>query len=283
MRTQLKILLLLVDVLVVLAIYAISPMDWAIANNELRKVNFKIGTDTTSTTVTAQGDGVSVDAPASTASSDGSGQTASVADLSTTQAAQHPKVKDTGKQRFLFFGDSMLEGLSRRLCDYAAHNGHEQRTVLWYSSTSEKWATTNTLDYYIREVQPTFIICCLCSNELFVRDLDRRDKFIATIVRKMGDIPFVWISPPNWKDDTGINALIVKHVGKERYFDSTHLTLARGKDKAHPTFEAAAHWFDLVAEWLESDQTAHPIVMEKPTQKVKWSHVTMLQPNDPGK
>ena len=148
MRTQLKILLLLVDVLVVLAIYAISPMDWAIANNELRKVNFKIGTDTTSTTVTVQGDGVSVDAPASTASSDGSGQTASVADLSTTQAAQHPKVKDTGKQRFLFFGDSMLEGLSRRLCDYAAHNGHEQRTVLWYSSTSEKWATTNTLDYH---------------------------------------------------------------------------------------------------------------------------------------
>lgn len=277
MRTQLKILLLLVDVLVVLAIYAISPIDWTVANNELRKVNFQIAPDTTSAAGIAEEAGVTV---AGTGDADASGQGASLAALATPK---EPKTKDTGKQRFLFFGDSMLEGLSRRLCDYVAHNGHEQRTVLWYSSTSEKWATTNTLDYYIREVQPTFIICCLCSNELFVRDLDRRDKFIATIVRKMGDIPFVWISPPNWKDDTGINELIIKHVGKERYFDSRHLTLARGKDKAHPTFEAAAHWFDLVAEWLESDQTAHPIVMEKPTQKVKWSHVTMLQPNDPGK
>ena len=272
MRTQLKILLLLVDVLVVLAIYAMSPVDWTIANNELRKVKFLPATDTTAVaSAETDGDGEVAD---------GEGQNGAVATLATPP---QPKVKDTSKQRFLFFGDSMLEGLSRRLCDYAEQNGHEQRTVLWYSSTSEKWATTNTLDYYIREVQPTFILCCLCSNELFVRDLDRRDKFIATIVKKMGDIPFVWISPPNWKEDTGINALIVKHVGKERYFDSTHLTLARGKDKAHPTFDAAAHWFDLVAEWLESDQTAHPIVMQKPTKKVKWSHVTMLQPNDPGK
>ena len=279
MRTQLKILLLLVDVLVVLAIYAISPMDWAIANNELRKVNFLIAADTTSATESVGGEGVEGSGTIAPGITDAAGQTVTAV----APAPPTPKTKDTGKQRFLFFGDSMLEGLSRRLCDYAAHNGHEQRTVLWYSSTSEKWATTNTLDYYIREVQPTFIICCLCSNELFVRDLDRRDKFIATIVRKMGDIPFVWISPPNWKDDTGINELIIKHVGMERYFDSRHLTLARGKDKAHPTFEAAAHWFDLVAEWLESDHTAHPIVMERPTQKVKWSHVTMLQPNDPGK
>ena len=279
MRTQLKILLLLDDVLVVLAIYAISPMDWAIANNELRKVNFLIAADTTSATESVGGEGVEGSGTIAPGITDATRQTVTAV----APAPPTPKTKDTGKQRFLFFGDSMLEGLSRRLCDYAAHNGHEQRTVLWYSSTSEKWATTNTLDYYIREVQPTFIICCLCSNELFVRDLDRRDKFIATIVRKMGDIPFVWISPPNWKDDTGINELIIKHVGMERYFDSLHLTLARGKDKAHPTFEAAAHWFDLVAEWLESDHTAHPIVMERPTQKVKWSHVTMLQPNDPGK
>lgn len=260
MKTQLKALFILVDVLIIMVAYALSPAELSLAGTGVRKLNISL-------------DSLMVPAPDST----------QAATLAVTEVSAPEKVRDSSHQRILFFGDSMLEGLSRRLCDYVAANGHEQKTVLWYSSSSEKWATTKTLDYYIREVKPTFIICCLCSNELFVRDLDRREKFIATIVKKMGNTPFVWISPPNWKEDTGINERIIRQVGKERYFDSTHLTLARGRDKAHPTFDAAAHWFDLVAEWLESDQTAHPIVMKKPTEKTKWTNVTLMQPNDPGK
>ena len=51
----------------------------------------------------------------------------------------------------------------------------------------------------------------------------------------------------------------------------------------HPTFSAAAVWFDKVALWLSSDETAHPIVMEVPTEKVKSTNWTIMMPNDPGK
>ena len=193
------------------------------------------------------------------------------------------KVKDTNPQTILFIGDSMLEGLARRFYEYAGRNGHDLHTVLWYSSTSERWAKTRTLDYYLQQVKPTYVVICLCSNELFVRDLDQREEYIKTIISKIGNVPFVWISPPNWKDDTGINEIIIRHVGKERYFDSRHLELERGKDHMHPTFSAAAVWFDKVALWLSSDETAHPIVMEVPTEKVKSTNWTIMMPNDPGK
>ena len=189
---------------------------------------------------------------------------------------------DTCKQTILFFGDSMLEGLGRRFGDYAGFNGHVLHNVIWYSSSSKQWGTTRTLEHFIELYHPTFIVVCLCSNELFVRDLDKRNQYIQTLVQKIGDIPFVWISPPNWKKDTGINTLIVKNVGKERYFDSTHLTLERISDHAHPTMKAAAEWFDLVAKWMSSNETAHPIVMRTPDKRYKAASTVLLSPNDTG-
>lgn len=187
---------------------------------------------------------------------------------------------DTTNQRILFFGDSMLEGLSRRMCDYAMENGHELTSVIWYSSTSQTWAESDTLEHFIKKTSPTFMVVCLCSNELFVRDLKERDEYIQRIVAKMGDVPFVWISPPNWKEDTGINDLIVKHVGKDRYFDSRHLELKRGRDRVHPTFDAAETWMDSVAVWVRGDSTRHPIRMAVPQQQRprKFKQVLLLPP-----
>ena len=55
--------------------------------------------------------------------------------LSAEQARQDSIAKarltpDTTHQRVLFFGDSMLEGLTRRLVDYTEANGHELHTVV---------------------------------------------------------------------------------------------------------------------------------------------------------
>lgn len=188
--------------------------------------------------------------------------------------------KDTTGKHILFFGDSMLEGLSKRFIQYAVANGHDLNVVLWYSSSTELYARTDTLQYFMRKYNPDYIVICLGSNELFVRDLDNRKKYIASILDKIGDVPYIWISPPNWKEDTGINAAIVEAVGKDRYFDSTHLTLARGRDHAHPTFPAAAKWMDLVAQWMSSDSTRHPIKMEVPadTVKPKGRYMNVLMP-----
>lgn len=193
---------------------------------------------------------------------------------------QPQKERDTTAQRILFIGDSMLEGLARRAADYALGNGHEIQSVVWYSSNSQQWAETDTLQHFIRKFQPTFIMVCLCSNELFVRDLDNRDRYVRRIVQKIGDIPFVWISPPNWKDDTGINDIIIRHTGDGRYFDSRHYRdrMERRGDHAHPTQEAANWWMDSIAVWLNSMETAHPIRMERPDTVARIKHMTVLQP-----
>lgn len=172
---------------------------------------------------------------------------------------------DSSAFRILFFGDSMLEGLSRRMGDYAKQNGYDLTSVIWYSSSTRLWAETDTLQHFIREVQPDFVMVCLGSNELFVHDLEKRDRYIDRIVHRLAPHPFLWISPPNWKDDTGINQLIIDHVGLDRYFDSRHLTLERGSDHAHPTFDAAAIWMDSVAQFMSSPSFRHPLPMEVPT------------------
>ena len=189
-----------------------------------------------------------------------------------------PAPLDTARQRILFFGDSMLEGLSRRFADYAEANGHDLQSVLWYSSTTQLWAETDTLQHFLRQANPTFIVICLGSNELFVRDLPKRNQYVEQILRKVGNVPYVWISPPNWKDDTGINDAILRHVGPHRYFDSRHLTLQRGRDGAHPTFEAAATWMDKAAAWMQSDSTAHPIRLLPPQKKAEHRKLKLLMP-----
>ena len=184
---------------------------------------------------------------------------------------------DTTRQTILFFGDSMLEGLCRRLIDYAVENGHELHTVIWYSSTTQIWAETDTLQYFINKYHPTFLMTCLGGNELSVRDLDRRNSFIKSIIKKMNRYPFVWIGPPNWKEDTGINEMIVTNVGESRYFESKRLKYNRYKDGAHPTRESAAMWMDSIAVYLQNDALV-PIEMTPPDKYYKKvPHTTVLQ------
>ena len=49
---------------------------------------------------------------------------------------------DTTSQRILFLGDSMAEGLVRRMADYAEENGHFLSRVVWYNSTTKSWASS---------------------------------------------------------------------------------------------------------------------------------------------
>lgn len=174
------------------------------------------------------------------------------------------RAQDTTAQRILFFGDSMVEGLLRRMNDYAFANGYSMTNVVWYSSTTEIWAQTDTLRHFLQEVKPTFVMVSLGANEQFVKKANERELYIRYILRQLGTTPYIWIGTPAWKEDTGINDLTKRIVGKERYFDSRQLELQRGSDHMHPTFGAASEWMDSVAVWMQGPQTAHPIRMTKP-------------------
>lgn len=189
-----------------------------------------------------------------------------------------PMWPDTNAHRILFLGDSMVEGLRYRLSQYAVANGHSMECVIWYSSSSKFWAQCDTLDYYIRRFDPSYIFVCMGANELFVRNLDEREAAVGAIIRKIGDRPFIWIGPPNWKPDTGINDILLRLCGKRRYYPSLRLTFERAKDGAHPVLNSYNMWADSVSTWLR-DSCAHPIRWEIPAEDTPKTHgVTLLMP-----
>ncbi len=186
---------------------------------------------------------------------------------------------DLSKYRIMIFGDSMLEWFAKRLCDYTLENGYDLSSIIWYSSSTKLWATTDTLQYFLDRIRPDYVMLCLGSNELFVRDLSKREKYIDTIVQRIGERPFLWIGPPNWKMDTGINDLIRQRVGEGRFFDSRGLELDRAEDNMHPTRSAAALWMDTVASWLSGSEARHPLKLNRPTQsRRRVYHQYMLRP-----
>ena len=179
---------------------------------------------------------------------------------------------DTARQVILLIGDSMLDGLGNRFVDYAAENGDEFHAVIWYGSNARHWATTRDLEYSINRVRPTFIIMSLGTNDLGYYDFDRRRGWIEDIIRKFGNIPFVWIGPLPRRGirDRRIVGIIEQVVGKNRFYDSSDTYCAR-IDGIHPTLPSAAKWVDNIAKWMSTPGlTAHPIKMDYPQRKVRF-------------
>lgn len=171
---------------------------------------------------------------------------------------------DRSPQRILMFGDSMIEELMLRMADYCQQNGHTLHPAVWYAAGTLHWAQDDRLDRLIATHDPTVVIAVLGSNELTTRNLGTRTSAVRQVVTKVGDRPLLWIGPPNWTEDTGINDLIERTVGRARFFRSADLDLARKPDGVHPTRAASAQWMDAVARWIETE-SAHPFVLEEPT------------------
>lgn len=267
MKSYIKVILLLLIPLALILVYALSPYEFGDKDFTLEKADVSSLENLLSQADSARVD-ESVDKKPSSDSILSGGVNAEKKDTSSVVVPKPINVAkpDSTKFRILFFGDSMLEGLAKRLCDYTMESGYDLTSVIWYSSSTKLWAETDTLQFFLNRVEPDYVMLCLGSNELFVRDLDNRDKYIARLVEKLSNYPFFWISPPNWKEDTGINQLIIDHVGMDRYFDSRHLVLERSSDHAHPTHTAAAAWMDTVMMWLNSSAPRQPLPMAQPTE-----------------
>ena len=135
MNSQIKTLLLLVVTFSAIFFYARASIGITFAKQLLRKADI----------------GVLFPAPADTAS---------------VLVQEEEKLEpDSTSQRFLFVGDSMVEPLAYRFYDYCKENGDTMYAVTWYGSTTMAWSG-ETLDYYMDQVRPTFIIFCN-DRELF--------------------------------------------------------------------------------------------------------------------
>lgn len=189
---------------------------------------------------------------------------------------------DTTKKNILFIGDSMLERLSPRIAAYAEENGHQMNTVIWYGSSTEVWATSGRAKECIRKYRPDYIIISLGGNELFVNDIiARRTKYVKQIVAEFADIPYVWIGPPNWKKDTGINKMIQSVVPKGNFYLSytPDQHYERAKDGAHPTPASAAKWADRICKWIV-EESNNPIVLNLPQKARAYCHTETFSMTD---
>jgi hypothetical protein len=184
-------------------------------------------------------------------------------------AADSATIKiDSSGHKILLTGDSMCEGLMFRFKKYAQKNGHDLQTVIWYGSTTQTWSESDSLQKLVKKYDPDYIFFTTGSNELFIRNIQDREKYIQDIVQQADNCKFIWIGPPNWKEDTGINDLLIKNVGRDRFFESRHLTFQRANDGAHPTWSSAAVWADTISSWI-MQKSRHKILLAKPPEKEK--------------
>ncbi len=173
---------------------------------------------------------------------------------------------DTSAQRILLTGDSMSEGLYLAFRSYANYNNHFLKGRIWYSSLTIQWSKTDSLKRLIEIYKPTIVIFTLGANELFRTDIYEREKDIQDIIAQAGDTPFIWVGPPNWKDDTGINEIIERNMPSNTFFLSKDLEFDRERDGAHPTRASSRYWADTISTWVMS-KSRYKILLEKPVSE----------------
>ena len=173
---------------------------------------------------------------------------------------------DSLPQVFLIFGDSMTYNLALRLAQYAKQNGHEIHSVNWDSSNTKIWADHDTLAYFINKYHPTQIFISLGSNELYLKQPDLRRPQVKKILEVIDTIPYIWIGPPNWTEDSGINDMIASECKPGSFFRSAGMEFKRKKDGIHPTRESSALWIDSVMRWLP--KSAHPFRADIPSDTI---------------
>lgn len=170
---------------------------------------------------------------------------------------------DSMPKSILLFGDSMTLNLAHRLSKYAKQNGHNLHSINWDSSNTKIWAETDTLSHYLNVYKPDYIFISLGSNEVYFKNPDKRLPYVKKILAQIGDIPYVWIGPPNWNEDTKINDMLESTCAPGSFFRSQGMSFKRKKDNIHPTRESSAQWMDSIMRWLP--KSAHPILADLPS------------------
>jgi hypothetical protein len=184
---------------------------------------------------------------------------------------------DRAPQRILMIGDSMVKNLMRRMADYALENGHQLRPAVWPGSTTDGWAARRKLDTLIAQFDPTFVIVVLGSSEIFAKNMDRRALAARRIVQKIGSRKYVWLGPPLWRKDNGIDATLAGELGAGHYFRGAGLELPREADGIHPTRQGGSKWMDAACRWIV-ERSEVPILLESPQQAAPYPNVIEYPP-----
>lgn len=160
---------------------------------------------------------------------------------------------DTANKNILLVGDSQAEGIMDPLYNYTHNSGHDFKFALtWYSATDIIYGATDTLKNTIERIKPDYIIVVLGLNQIFQSHFEPSRKAVKSILNTIGETPFSWIGPANWVEDKGINQVYEELLPKGTFFLSKNITLPRGPDGRHPSYQGYRIWMDSIATWLNT-------------------------------
>ena len=187
---------------------------------------------------------------------------------------------DTTVHSVLVFGDSMTHHLAMSISKYGTKNNYKVTGVTWESSSIPAWRNSSKIKKYMEMSKPDFVIISLGSNEMELKNFERRIPDIQAIAEQMGDIPYVWVGPPLWKEDKGLYPVIERALPKGKVFKIEHLDIERGPDHVHPTKRGADEWADTLMRWIRKSE--HPILTEIPDSgtSTKGHNFIYLHPDD---
>jgi len=135
---------------------------------------------------------------------------------------------------------------------------HGLHSVLKFQTSSyvPTWADGTELPEYVTHYSPDLVLITLGANEFELSAPDTRAASVRRLVRRLGGRPCVWITPPRWKQDSGILAVIEANSKPCRFLDSDTVVhdLARKPDKIHPSDAAREVWADAVLAWLARER-----------------------------
>ncbi|MCS6789489.1 MAG: SGNH/GDSL hydrolase family protein [Bacteroidia bacterium] len=184
----------------------------------------------------------------------------------------------------LLIGDSMIEWFRFRIARWCKAARLKLYVVIWPSSNLIWWGKTDTLAAFIRKWRPDYVLIGLGSNELLVPHIEKRRPYAERILSQAGEVPVVWIGPPNWTEDKGINKMLLHLLGEGRFYPSHRLVLERLEDGAHPTPSAAYRWADSVALFLR-DSALYPLPLTAtappPGKLARPDEEILLKPHAP--
>jgi len=145
----------------------------------------------------------------------------------------------------LHAGDSMVGGnggLAKGLSSYFKAEGAKFYRDAEVAVSIRKYAQAPRFRRLLDHWKPDIVILTLGANDVFLPFPDYYATYVESVVKAVGERECYWIGPPTWKPDTGIVSVIREHAGKCKFFDSSHLDIARAKDRIHPNDEGGAEW-----------------------------------------
>lgn len=150
--------------------------------------------------------------------------------------------------RVLHTGDSMVGGgLARALGPKFDADGTKYYRDVIESGTIHEFSQNDHLPKLLARIKPDLVLITLGANHV-PHSVDPEKEigpYVSKLVARVKGIDCYWIAPPIWKPaQAKFNAWLSEHVAPCRFYDGSHLEIARRPDKIHPNEKGGEVWAD---------------------------------------